>query len=230
MAQDETLVFMSQGEAKRQEDTEPERRSRPPLFSSAFHVSSPGCFSFHLSSCVFTVPFFPLSVSPFIKHAMTLTRKQHVRHILDFVSVVLIYTDVGEVDSMAPLPQKPHSANSGWLCRAWICVQSSVLCWPLRRSFSPGSGRPRALPLMNVRYTETHVAFCDLRASGTGSLRNRCVVSGEDSVHPEGSESVGAGSRHRRKPGALREPPCPVLLRRMEGDRGGWRLKNWNRF
>lgn len=41
--------------------------------------------------------------------------------------VVLIYRDTDEVDSMSPLPQKPHSANSSWLCWVWFCVQSSVL-------------------------------------------------------------------------------------------------------
>ena len=60
MTQDETLGFMSQDEAKRQEDTEPERCSRPPLFSSAFHVSSPSAafhFIFLLASSRFL--FFP---------------------------------------------------------------------------------------------------------------------------------------------------------------------------
>ena len=51
--------------------------------------------------------------------------------------------------------------------------------------------------------------ICDFRASGTGSLGNRCVVSGEPSVHPKGLESVGTGSRDRGKPGALREPAPP---------------------
>ena len=121
---------------------------------------------------------------------------------------------------MSLLPQEPHSANSRWLCRMWSCVRSSVTCWPLRRSFSPGSGRPPALPLMKIWYTETHVVFCDFRASGTGSLGNRCVVSGEPSVPPKSLESVGMGSRDKGKPGALREPTPP---RASQGDGGGQR-------
>ena len=83
MTQDETLVFTSQDEAKRQEDTEPERRLLPssllalpltPLLPRLFFISS----SF---LCLHYSLFFP-SVSPSIKHAMILTRKQHVRHIL----------------------------------------------------------------------------------------------------------------------------------------------------
>ena len=117
---------------------------------------------------------------------------------------------------MSPLPQEPHSGNSRWLCRVWSCVQSSA---------SPGSGRPPALPLMKIWYTETHVAFCDSRASGTGSLGNRCVVSGEPSVHPKSLQSVGTGSRDKGKPGAPREPTPPSA---SQGDGGGRRLKNRN--
>lgn len=73
---------------------------------------------------------------------------------------------------------------------------------------------------MKIWYTETHVAFCDFRALGTGSLGNRCVVSGEPSVHPKSLQSVGTGSSYKGKPGAPREPTPPSA---SQGDGGGWR-------
>lgn len=98
----------------------------------------------------------------------------------------------------------------------------SLLCWPLRRSF-PGSGRPPALLLINIRYAEARVASCDFRASGTGSRGNLCAVSGEPSVYPKSFESVGTGSRDGRKLVALREPTPPRASQGDGGVQGGWR-------
>ena len=66
-----------------------------------------------------------------------------------------------------PVVLKPHSTNSaGSAGCGFVC---SLLCWPLRRPFSLGSGRPPALLLINIRYPEARVASCDFRALGTGS-------------------------------------------------------------
>lgn len=81
MTQDETLVFMSQDEAKRQEDTVRASSPGPPLSSLPLTSLLPRPFLIS-SSFLSSLFLFSLSVSPFIKHAMILARKQHVRHIL----------------------------------------------------------------------------------------------------------------------------------------------------